>query len=82
LTFYTTSACLAQTFHDERGLSAPVSGLRETWQLCRRWLIVATQVQVAGRGTTQVAFGDGILTRRGTFQKFYEQGELRTFLET
>jgi DNA phosphorothioation-associated putative methyltransferase len=56
--------------------------LRQAWGLCRRLLIVAAQVQVAGRGQAQVEFGDGILTRLGTFQKFYEQGELRTYLET
>ena len=55
--------------------------LRKAWQLCRRLLVVAAQVNVGGRGHAHVAFGDGILTGRGTFQKFYEQGELRSFLE-
>ena len=26
-------------------------------------------------------FGDGVLTGRGTFQKFYQQGELKAYLE-
>jgi DNA phosphorothioation-associated putative methyltransferase len=39
------------------------------------------QVQVAGRGREQVEFGDGVLTRRGTFQKFYQQDELKAYLE-
>ncbi len=55
--------------------------LRQAWQLARRLLVVAAQVQVDGRGQMQVEFGDGILTGRGTFQKFYDQGELRGFLE-
>jgi hypothetical protein len=44
--------------------------------------VVAAQVHLAARGQTQVEFRDGVLTGRGTFQKFYQQGELRAFLET
>jgi DNA phosphorothioation-associated putative methyltransferase len=55
--------------------------LRQAWQLCGRLLIVAAQVRVAGRGREPTEFGDGVLTGRGTFQKYYEQGELRAFLE-
>jgi len=58
------------------------SALRQAWQLARGLLIVAAQVKEAGRGQSQLAFGDGVLTGRGTFQKFYGQGELRAFLET
>ncbi len=53
--------------------------LRQAWQLCHRLLIVSAQVLLAGRGEAQVEFGDGILTKRGTFQKYYEQGELRAY---
>jgi DNA phosphorothioation-associated putative methyltransferase len=56
--------------------------VRQAWHLCRRLLVVAAQVHVDGRGQKAVEFGDGVLTGRGTFQKFYDQGELRTFLET
>ncbi|MEI7686912.1 MAG: DNA phosphorothioation-associated putative methyltransferase [Planctomycetota bacterium] len=55
--------------------------LRRAWDLCQRLLVVSAQIHMDGRGNAQVAFGDGVLTSRGTFQKFYEQGELRTFLE-
>jgi len=55
--------------------------LRLAWKMCHQVLVVAAQVHVSGHGQTQIAFGDGILTGRGTFQKFYEQGELRAFLE-
>jgi len=44
--------------------------------------VVAAQVQLPGRGQGQVEFGDGVLTGRGTFQKFYQQGELQAYLET
>jgi DNA phosphorothioation-associated putative methyltransferase len=55
--------------------------LKQAWQLARRLLIVAAQVKEAGRGQSQVPFGDGVLTGRGTFQKFFGQGELKSYLE-
>jgi DNA phosphorothioation-associated putative methyltransferase len=42
---------------------------------------VSAQVLLAGRGKSPVEFGDGILTGRGTFQKFFEQIELKVYLE-
>jgi DNA phosphorothioation-associated putative methyltransferase len=45
-------------------------------------LIVSAQILVSGRGHQQVEFGDGVLTRRGTFQKFFTQAELRNFVES
>jgi len=56
--------------------------LRDAWRLCRRVLIVSALVKVPGRGHSAVKFGDGVLTRRGTFQKFFEQGELKAFIES
>jgi DNA phosphorothioation-associated putative methyltransferase len=44
-------------------------------------LVVSAQVLMTGRGKDPVEFGDGVLTCRGTFQKFYDQSELKTFLE-
>ena len=55
--------------------------LNSAWSLCRQVLVVAAQVLVNGRGKNPVEFGDGVLTGRGTFQKFYEQGELKNYLE-
>ena len=57
------------------------ASLRKAWELCRRLLIVSAQVIVPGRGHAQVEFGDGILTGRGTFQKYFGQVELKSFLE-
>lgn len=59
-----------------------VETLLRAWSLCRRLLVVSAQVIMAGRGKAPVEFGDGILTTRGTFQKFYEQSELKTFIES
>jgi hypothetical protein len=56
--------------------------LRTAWGLCRQLLAVSAQVLVAGGGKEPVEFGDGVLTGLGTFQKFYEQSELKTYLET
>jgi DNA phosphorothioation-associated putative methyltransferase len=55
--------------------------LRAAWQLAGRVLVASAQVRVGGQGQAQVDFGDGVLTGRGTFQKFYEQGELKAYLE-
>jgi DNA phosphorothioation-associated putative methyltransferase len=55
--------------------------LRSAWSLARQVLVVAAQVLVAGRGKEPVEFGDGILTSRATFQKFFEQSELKAYLE-
>jgi DNA phosphorothioation-associated putative methyltransferase len=55
--------------------------LRAAWALCRGVLAVSAQVQMAGRGKETVAFGDGVLTGLGTFQKFFEQTELKAYLE-
>jgi DNA phosphorothioation-associated putative methyltransferase len=55
--------------------------LRQAWLLCRRLLVASAQVLMAGRGKTAVEFGDGVLTGRGTFQKIYDQGELKGYLE-
>jgi DNA phosphorothioation-associated putative methyltransferase len=55
--------------------------LRRAWELCRQLLTVSAQVLVVGRGKEPVEFGDGVLTGRGTFQKFYDQAELKSYLE-
>lgn len=56
--------------------------LKAAWGLCSKVMSVAAQVMVAGRGKSSIEFGDGVLTCRNTFQKFYEQGELKSYLET
>ena len=56
--------------------------LARAWDLCKKMLVVAARVQVNGRGKQHVEFGDGIITRIGTFQKFYTQAELREYIES
>jgi len=58
-----------------------VRALKEAWGLAGSLLIVAALVTEDGRGQSQLPFSDGVLTGRGTFQKFFGQGELKAFLE-
>lgn len=43
---------------------------------------IAARILVGGRGKSEVEYSDGILTRIGTFQKFFTQAELREYIET
>jgi DNA phosphorothioation-associated putative methyltransferase len=56
--------------------------LRSAWDLCRAMLVVAAQVRFAASDRELPEFADGVLTSRGTFQKYYNQNELREYLET
>ena len=40
-------------------------------------LCVAARIVVSDSCGADIEFGDGVLTRIGTFQKFYTQAELR-----
>lgn len=55
--------------------------LRLAWDLTRKVMIVAAQVLINAPSKTQIAYGDGIVTRRNTFQKYYEQEELKTYID-
>lgn len=56
--------------------------LRDAWKLSRRLLTVAARISVPSRGRNDVEFGDGVLTRIGTFQKYFSQAELRTYIQS
>ncbi|AFY75946.1 DNA phosphorothioation-associated putative methyltransferase [Pleurocapsa sp. PCC 7327] len=55
--------------------------LLQAWELTRQVLIVAAQVLIDDRDRGVVAYGDGIITSRNTFQKYYEQEELKTYID-
>jgi DNA phosphorothioation-associated putative methyltransferase len=58
-----------------------VEALLDAWQHTRRALLVSTLI--AGQeayGDIQT-FGDGVITRRDTFQKFFEPAEIHALLE-
>jgi DNA phosphorothioation-associated putative methyltransferase len=56
--------------------------LRRAWQLAERVLIVSARLNAESPLMTQAeAFADGYVTSRGTFQKLFEQHELRTWID-
>ncbi|MEP0755407.1 DNA phosphorothioation-associated putative methyltransferase [Trichocoleus sp. Lan] len=55
--------------------------LLNAWELTEKVLIVAALVLIDDRGTGQLAYGDGVITRRNTFQKYYEQEELKIYID-
>lgn len=56
--------------------------LRSAWGLTKKILIVSARLTIeAKRDLSLLPYHDGCLTRRSTFQKFYEQQELRGWLE-
>lgn len=54
--------------------------LIKAWELTQQVLIVAAQVLIA-QGNSQIAYGDGIITSRNTFQKYYDQEELKIYID-
>lgn len=55
--------------------------LIKAWSLTQRVLIISAQVLVDDRRRGLVAYGDGVVTNRNTFQKYYEQEELKLYIE-
>lgn len=58
------------------------SVLQEAWDLTKRVLIVSAQVLLDYLGDKVVAFGDGVLTKRNTFQKVFKQEELKEYIDS
>jgi DNA phosphorothioation-associated putative methyltransferase len=55
--------------------------LKHAWDLARHLLIVAARLDWDIKATSAVSFGDGVITSRGTFQKFFSQKELQDWIE-
>ncbi|MBW4491817.1 MAG: DNA phosphorothioation-associated putative methyltransferase [Oscillatoria princeps RMCB-10] len=55
--------------------------LIKAWELTGRVLLVAAQVLIDDGNSGQIAYGDGVITRRNTFQKYYEQEELKIYID-
>ncbi|MEM7555189.1 MAG: DNA phosphorothioation-associated putative methyltransferase [Cyanobacteria bacterium P01_A01_bin.84] len=56
--------------------------LWKAWELSKKVLIVAAQVLVdAPNSKHQIPYSDGVVTSRNTFQKYYEQEELKTYID-
>ena len=55
--------------------------LRSAWRLTRTVLAVSARIAVDGSGEGDFEFGDGVITRIQTFQKYFTQTELRLYIE-
>ena len=55
--------------------------LLSAWELTNKVLIVSAQVLIDDRDRGVIAYGDGIITNRNTFQKYYEQEELKFYID-
>lgn len=55
--------------------------LTQAWNLARKVLIVAAQVLVDAQGKGIMVYGDGVITSRNTFQKYYQQEELKVYID-
>ena len=56
--------------------------LRSAWTLTEDVLIVSARLSVHGKALRDsFLFSDGCLTKRGTFQKFFEQQDLRNWID-
>lgn len=58
-----------------------VEALLDAWQHTRRALLVSTLIAGQEAYDDVLTFGDGVLTRRDTFQKFFEPAEIQALLE-
>src|SRR5262245_28365334 len=56
--------------------------LRKAWSLTKEVLIVAAQVLIGEPGKGHLAYNDGLITSRNTFQKYYEQQELKSYIDS
>jgi DNA phosphorothioation-associated putative methyltransferase len=59
-----------------------VETLRRAWNLTTSVLVVAARLDWEAHNTASQPVADGIVTRRGTFQKFYAQHELKSWIES
>jgi DNA phosphorothioation-associated putative methyltransferase len=55
--------------------------LQKAWALASKLLIVSARLSVEAKDINCAAYEDGYLTRLATFQKFYEQHELRDWID-
>ena len=54
--------------------------VRKAWKLARRVLVVSGRLESDSRLNSEQAYGDGVVTKLGTFQKLYDQNELREWI--
>lgn len=52
------------------------------WSLARKILVVAAQVLIGEPGKGHLAYNDGVITNRNTFQKYFQQQELKYYIDS
>lgn len=62
--------------------SERVRTIQRAWALTRQLLIVSARLTLEAKDRNYTSYEDGYLTRRATFQKYYEQHELREWIES
>ncbi|MDJ1168035.1 DNA phosphorothioation-associated putative methyltransferase [Roseofilum sp. BLCC_M154] len=55
--------------------------LIKAWELTQKVLVVSAQVLISAASDRLMAYADGVITQRNTFQKYYEQEELKTYID-
>ncbi len=60
--------------------SERAEALRSAWRLARGMLVVSARMSWDARDLVGRPMGDGLITRAGTFQKFYDQTELADWI--
>lgn len=55
--------------------------LLKAWQYTDRLLMVAVMLANPGKLEQFTPYKDGVITKRNTFQKYYGQGEIRSYIE-
>jgi DNA phosphorothioation-associated putative methyltransferase len=58
-----------------------VEVLASSWQLARRLLVVSTLIRGQENYTDFRCYGDGVLTSRNTFQKYFDPPEIQALIE-
>lgn len=59
-----------------------IEALQNAYSIARQVLIIAARLSIEARGGNHQEYQDGYLTKRGTFQKFFTQHELRAWIDT
>lgn len=58
------------------------SALTDAWMLAKKMLIVSARLSDEADTRVELPYADGYLTRRGTFQKLFDQSELRNWIDS
>ena len=56
--------------------------IQKAFEITQKCLVISAQVLNESNQAKGVPHGDGILTQRNTFQKYYDQFELKTYIES